>query len=103
MIIFIIYIAVVAAMSLITLFAYYSDKKRAIRGEWRIRESVLFALGFFGGALGALLGMNIFRHKTKHWYFWFNNIIFLLLHIIAGVLLFYLGIILGLADALQNI
>ena len=103
MIIFLIYFAVIAAMSLITLIAYYSDKKRAKRGEWRIRESVLFALGFFGGALGALIGMSIFRHKTKHWYFWFNNILFLALQVAAGIFLFYFGLILSFADALKNL
>lgn len=80
-------------MSLIALFTYRSDKRKAIRGEWRIREAVLISLGFFGGALGALLGMNIFRHKTKHWYFWAYNIVFLILQIFAGVVLFYLFVL----------
>ena len=45
------------------------DKKRAIRGAWRISEASLFAFALLGGALGCTLGMNHFRHKTKHWYF----------------------------------
>lgn len=45
------------------------DKKRAIRGTWRIPEASLFAVALLGGALGCTLGMNHFRHKTKHWYF----------------------------------
>lgn len=45
------------------------DKKRAIRGAWRISEASLFAVALLGGALGCTLGMNHFRHKTKHWYF----------------------------------
>lgn len=45
------------------------DKKRAIRGAWRISEASLFLTAFLGGALGCTLGMQRFRHKTKHWYF----------------------------------
>lgn len=45
------------------------DKKRAIRGAWRISEASLFLAAFLGGALGCTLGMRHFRHKTKHWYF----------------------------------
>ena len=35
---------------------------------------LLLGLGFFGGSVGALAGMQLFRHKTKHWYFWAVNI-----------------------------
>ena len=45
------------------------DKKRAIRGAWRISEASLFFTAFLGGSLGCILGMQHFRHKTKHWYF----------------------------------
>ena len=45
------------------------DKKRAIRGAWRISEASLFLTAALGGALGCILGMQQFRHKTKHWYF----------------------------------
>lgn len=45
------------------------DKKRAIRGAWRISEASLFTTALLGGALGCTLGMRHFRHKTKHWYF----------------------------------
>lgn len=45
------------------------DKNRAIRGAWRISEASLFGVALLGGALGCTLGMNRFRHKTKHRYF----------------------------------
>lgn len=76
-----IYVAVLAAISLLTFFVYYTDKRRAVKGQWRVRESVLLGLGLLGGAAGALAGMNCFRHKTKHWYFWAVNILALALHI----------------------
>ena len=45
------------------------DKRRARRGAWRVPEKTLFLLPLLGGSIGALLGMRVFRHKTKHWYF----------------------------------
>lgn len=45
------------------------DKKRAVRGAWRIPEATLFFIALLGGSLGSILGMQHFRHKTKHWYF----------------------------------
>ena len=51
-------------------FAVYGvDKRRARRGAWRVPEKTLFLLPLLGGSIGALLGMRVFRHKTKHWYF----------------------------------
>ena len=41
------------------------DKRRAKRGLWRIRESVLLAVSWLMGGLGAWLGMRLFRHKTQ--------------------------------------
>lgn len=47
----------------------YSDKKRAIKKKYRIPEKTLFLVALVGGSLGTTLGMETFRHKTKHWYF----------------------------------
>ena len=48
------------------------DKSKAKKGAWRIPEATLFLFAFLGGGIGTTLGMNIFRHKTKHWYFKFG-------------------------------
>ncbi len=61
------------AMSLAAFAAYGADKAKAKRDAWRIPEKVLLLLSFLGGAAGGLLGMALFRHKTRHWYFWFVN------------------------------
>lgn len=45
------------------------DKRRAKRGAWRISEKSLFLSPLLGGTVGAILGMRVFHHKTKHWYF----------------------------------
>ena len=63
------------AMSLIALVTYGADKHKARSGAWRIPEKVLLLLSFFGGAAGGTLAMVLFRHKTRHWYFWFVNIV----------------------------
>ena len=53
-------------INLIGFFAMFLDKQKAKRGKWRIPEKTLFLLAIIGGSLGTTLGMNIFRHKTKH-------------------------------------
>jgi uncharacterized membrane protein YsdA (DUF1294 family) len=49
-----------------------SDKRRAKKGAFRIPEATLFSVAIIGGSIGSILGMLIFRHKTKHWYFKFG-------------------------------
>ena len=48
---------------------YGLDKRKAIRGEWRIPEKTLLLVAAAGGGIGAFLGMQIFRHKTRHMQF----------------------------------
>ena len=45
------------------------DKLKAKKNLWRIPEKTLFLVTALFGALGGTLGMKVFRHKTKHWYF----------------------------------
>lgn len=45
---------------------YYSDKRRSIKRQWRIPEATLITMAFAGGGVGALCGMYLIRHKTKH-------------------------------------
>ena len=45
------------------------DKRLARTGGWRIPERTLFLAAACFGALGGVLGMRVFRHKTQHWYF----------------------------------
>ena len=62
-------------MSVIAFILYKIDKNKAQKGKWRIKEATLLGVGFFGGAVGAIAAMKVFRHKTKHWYFWAVNIV----------------------------
>lgn len=56
-------------INLATFAVYGADKRRARRGAWRVPERTLLLLPLLGGSIGALLGMRVFHHKTKHWYF----------------------------------
>ena len=60
--IFIIYLIII---NLIAFLAMYIDKRKAKRGNRRIKEMTLFTLVFLGGGIGGILGMYTFRHKTK--------------------------------------
>ena len=56
-------------INLCSYLAMYIDKKRAKKNKYRIPERTLFMLVALGGGIGGIVGMNQFRHKTKHWYF----------------------------------
>lgn len=56
-------------INIFTMYTFFLDKSKAKNKKWRIKESTLFLLSIFGGSLGAMLGMKLFKHKTKHWYF----------------------------------
>ena len=45
------------------------DKRAAARKQWRVPEATLFIAAACFGALGGVLGMQLLRHKTQHWYF----------------------------------
>ena len=42
------------------------DKFKEKRGLWRIPEKTLLLTAALGGSIGALAGMYLVRHKTKH-------------------------------------
>lgn len=59
-------IAYMAVVSLVLLILMGMDKSKAKNNEWRISEKTLFTLAIVGGAVGGVLGMYLFRHKTRH-------------------------------------
>lgn len=82
---FVIYLLIINVVALI---AYAVDKFKAQHNRWRIPEATLIIMAFLGGALGAFLGMYLFRHKTKHWKFRILVPLALVLWIAAIVLLY---------------
>lgn len=55
---------VYAGIGLISVLAYWADKRSAARGGWRIPEARLHLIDALGGIIGGLLAMGLFRHKT---------------------------------------
>ena len=53
-------------LNAITFVVYGIDKWKAMKNRWRIPESTLLLLAVVGGSIGALLGMKVWHHKTKH-------------------------------------
>ena len=79
---------VLGALSIFTFLLYGIDKLKAKLGAWRITEKVLLGFAVLGGGLGAILGMNLFRHKTKHWYFWVVGIFGIIVQVALIVLVY---------------
>lgn len=65
-------IAYVIIINIIGLLSMFIDKYHAIKNKWRIPEKTLFLIAILGGSIGSNIGMRLFRHKTKHWYFVFG-------------------------------
>ena len=64
------------------------DKIKAKKKMWRIPERVLLGVSAIGGSLGGLIGMQLFRHKTKHPQFAIGIPFMLVVHIALLVVLY---------------
>jgi len=74
-------------INIITFIVYGIDKWKAKKNMWRIKESNLLALAIMGGSIGALCGMKIWHHKTKHKQFVYGVPVIILLQILLGIYL----------------
>lgn len=70
---------IMMSIVLCALMAY--DKERAKKKEWRVSERTLMVMALFGGAFGGVVGMYLFRHKTKHNQFAFGFPLLAAIHI----------------------
>lgn len=61
--------AVLLITNLTAFLLMRKDKNAAGKGKWRVSERTLFLSAGCFGALGGVLGMQLLRHKTQHWYF----------------------------------
>ena len=55
----------IICMNLLTFAVFGADKRAAVQGRWRVRESTLLLLCLLGGAAGGLLARHVFHHKTR--------------------------------------
>ena len=78
----------IVLINIIAFGAMYWDKKRAIKGKWRIKENTLLLLVLLGGGIGAIAGMYTFSHKTKKMAFVIGFPLILICQIILIILFF---------------
>jgi uncharacterized membrane protein YsdA (DUF1294 family) len=76
-----------AIINIVVLVIYGGDKLFAKLDTWRVPEKVLLLFAVFGGSVGALLAMQLFRHKTRHLKFRYGVPVILLLQIAGMVYL----------------
>lgn len=83
--------AVAAYLIVINLVAFALmgiDKHKAKKKQWRISERTLFLSAAIGGSIGAMYGMHLFRHKTKHKSFLFGMPAILAIQLLLAVMVF---------------
>ena len=76
------------SINLVTILAYWQDKRAAMRGNWRTPEAELHTLELLGGWSGALLAQKLFHHKTKKRSY--QSIFWLMLILQLGIIWFIL-------------
>jgi uncharacterized membrane protein YsdA (DUF1294 family) len=79
------YLLIINALAFLLM---YVDKRKAQKNLWRIPERVLLGTALIGGSLGAMAGMQIFRHKTLHFKFIIGVPVMLTGHILLLIWLF---------------
>ena len=71
------------SVNVLAFLMYGLDKLRAKKDKWRIPEKTLLMVAGIGGSIGAFLGMQTFRHKTKHLKFTIGVPVIFVLQIVA--------------------
>ena len=75
-----------AIINVMSFFIMGTDKRKAIKGGWRVSEKTLFLLAILGGSVGCGVGMIVFRHKIRNVAFIIGIPLIMLLQIILLVL-----------------
>ncbi len=52
-------------INIVAILIFKRDKSLAKNGKRRVSEKTLFLSAIIGGGLGAVIGMHLFKHKTK--------------------------------------
>lgn len=80
----------VLAINIICFLAMGVDKWKAKKGHWRTKEKTLLTLVILGGGIGGILGMRVFRHKTKKPQFYIGFPLILIIEIVSIIIYFTL-------------
>jgi len=73
--------AMVVIINIGSVIAIWWDKRRATKGEWRLKEATLLAWALVGGWPGGIWAMRRFRHKTSKRSFIAKYVLVILLNI----------------------
>lgn len=73
------------AVNLLALICFGVDKYKAKNRQWRISENTLMLIAVCGGSLGAVCGMHLFHHKTRHRKFSVGLPVILVIQAIAAI------------------
>lgn len=79
----------VVAVNIVSFIIMGVDKRKAIKRAFRIPESTLFVLAIIGGSFGSIVGMHLFHHKTRHWYFLYGMPVILAIQIMLVLALVF--------------
>lgn len=79
-----VYLILINAAGLVLMLV---DKRKARRKAWRIPEAALLTCAVLGGSIGSLMGMYLFRHKTRHLKFTLGVPLILAIQIVLGIYL----------------
>jgi uncharacterized membrane protein YsdA (DUF1294 family) len=83
---FLFYLLIINAVAF---WLMHIDKQKAKKKKFRIPEATLMWSAVLGGSIGAWLGMQVFRHKTRHKKFALGIPGILATQILIGVLYWY--------------
>jgi len=84
----VILIIYIVAINIVGFFIMGIDKQKARKRAFRIPEATLFMIALVGGSIGTTLGMHLFHHKTRHWYFLYGMPLIIILQFL---LVFFLA------------
>ncbi|GGP13358.1 DUF1294 domain-containing protein [Oceanobacillus neutriphilus] len=77
--------------NVIGFYLMFKDKQKAKQHAYRIPERTFWLLAILGGSIGLYIGMQTFRHKTKHKSFTIGIPIFIIVNVISFIgLIFFL-------------
>lgn len=76
-------------INIFTVIMTIADKRRSVKGKWRIPESTLIILAIMGGAIFEYITMNVIRHKTRHPKFMIGLPLIIFLQIVITVFIIY--------------
>lgn len=78
-------ITYLVAINLLGIIVTVADKKKAIKGKYRIPELDLWIIALLGGSLGTYITMKIVRHKTKHKNFMIGIPIIIIIQLVTSI------------------